>query len=307
MIFLFGNPTKNTGKFHRVVFGAERNRWSARTVDSRQSALTNQRQIAEWIEDYGEDSDFVRVRVRGLPPNASDLQYIDAPQVAAAQKRETDPLPNDPLVVGMDVARGGSDASEIRFRRGNDARSIPPIRISGEESRDSMRVAAKLADVLNRTYGGIRPTVAFVDSGMGRAIVDRCRQLGYRNVIEINFGGKPPDSHYANRRSYMWSRMRDWLEHGAIDHSPQLEIDLTAPQYHHNRRDQLVLESKDDMKQRGLDSPDSADALALTFAEAVDPLKGPDQPARDPYDDDEDDCAGRGSSLFPSRQGAWMR
>ena len=68
MIFLFGNPTQNSGKFHRVVFGAERDRWNSRTIDSRQSSLTNKQQIAEWIEDYGEDSDFVRVRVRGLDP-----------------------------------------------------------------------------------------------------------------------------------------------------------------------------------------------------------------------------------------------
>jgi hypothetical protein len=166
MIFLFANPTKNSGKFYRAVFGDERNRWNSRTIDSRQCTLTNQQQIAEWIEDYGEDSDFVRVRVRGLPPNASDLQYIDSARVAAAQKRKPDYLPNDPLIVGMDVARGGNDATEICFRRGNDARSIPPIRISGEQSRDSMRLAAKLAEVLNTTYAGIKPTKAFVDAAM---------------------------------------------------------------------------------------------------------------------------------------------
>ena len=286
MIFLFGNPTQNSGKFHRVVFGAERGRWNSRTIDSRQSSLTNKQQIAEWIEDFGENSDFVRVRVRGLAPNASDLQYIDSALVAAAQKRQADYLPNDALIVGMDVARGGSDATEIRFRRSLDARSIPPIRISGEESRDTMQLAARLVEVLNTSYDGIKPTVAFVDAGMGGAIVDRCHQLGYLNAIEVNFGDKSPDSHYANMRSYMWSHMRDWLERGAIDNSPQLEIDLTGPQYHHNRYDQLVLESKDNMKQRGLGSPDGGDALALTFAAPIDPL--PDC-SGGPNDDEEDD------------------
>jgi hypothetical protein len=167
-------------------------RWNSRTIDSRQCSLTNQQQIAEWIEDYGEDSDFVRVRVRGLPPNASDLQYIDSARVAPAQKRKPDYLPRDPLIVGIDVARSGSDATEIRFRRGNDARSIPPIRIQGEQSRDSMQLAAKLVQVLSNKYDGIQPTIAFVDAGMGGAIVDRCRQLGFENVVEVNFGGKTP-------------------------------------------------------------------------------------------------------------------
>jgi hypothetical protein len=100
--------------------------------------------------------------------------------------------------------RGGNDATEVRFRRGNDARSIPAIRISGEKSRDTMQLAANLVDVLNTTYAGIQPTM------VGGAIVDRCRQLGYRNVVEVNFGGKPPDDHYANNRSYMWSCLPDW-------------------------------------------------------------------------------------------------
>jgi hypothetical protein len=139
--------------------------------------------------------------------------------------------------------------------------------------------------------------------GMGGAIVDRCKQLGYRNVVEINFAGKPSDPHYANMRSYMWSRMRDWLELGAIDNSEQLEMDLTGPQYYHDRHDKLLLESKEEMKARGLDSPDSGDALALTFAQPVDPL--PD--AHSPRDyDEEEEFSGCGNG-YQARQGAWMR
>jgi hypothetical protein len=77
MVFRFGNPTRNTGDFHRVCFGSGRDRWRPTVVDARDSAFTNKAQIAEWIEEYGEDSDFVRVRVRGLPPRASELQFID--------------------------------------------------------------------------------------------------------------------------------------------------------------------------------------------------------------------------------------
>ncbi len=140
MIFLFGNPTRSSGMFHRVCFGSARNRWDSVTIDARYSAFTNKAQIAEWAEDYGEDSDFFRVRVRGLPPAASDLQFIDTKVVFEAQQRAAETLPDDTLVCGLDVARGGGDRSVFRFRRGSDARSVPPIRISGEETRDSMRL-----------------------------------------------------------------------------------------------------------------------------------------------------------------------
>ncbi len=295
MIFLFGNPTRSNGKFHRVCFGAERNRWNHRSIDSRTSALTNKDQISEWIEDYGEDSDFVRVRVRGLPPNASDLQFIENSRVYEAQRRPAIQLPDDPLIVGVDVARGGADRTVIRFRSGTDARSIPPIRLTGEESRDTMRVVSVLAQVLSTEYGGRKPTMTFVDSGMGGPVVDRLHQLGFRNVVEVQFGAKPPDFHYANHRAWMWSQMKDWLTHGAIDPDPRLETDLTGPGYHHDKQDRVVLESKEDMKKRGLDSPDDGDALALTFAEPVKPVKKQDGP-----------LVPIGGGFFGGGEGGWM-
>ncbi len=282
MIFLFGNPTRSTGSFHQACFGAQRNRWHIAVVDSRTSKLTNKSLIAEWLQDYGEDSDFFRVRVRGLPPAASDLQYIDSARVMAAQRREGQPLVDEPLVCGLDVARGGGDDCVFRFRRGMDAASIPPIRIPGEQARDSMRLVSLAADVLTREYDGRRVTTMFVDgTGIGGPIVDRLRQLGHRHVLEVQFGGESPDPKFANMRAYMWGRLRDWLLHGKIDTHPRLEQDLTGPGYGHDKRDRLVLEAKDHMKARGVDSPDDGDALALTFAMAVTPaLGGAAQPYR---------------------------
>jgi len=170
------------------------------------------------------------------------------------------------------VARGGADTNVIWFRRGADAKSIPPIRIAGEETRDSMRLVTKLTDVLNSTFDGIKPAIAFVDAtGIGGPIVDRCKQLGYDNVVEVQFGAKAPDYRLANMRAFMWRQMREWLTKGAIPSDAQLEADLAGPQYQHDRHDRLVLESKDEMKSRGLSSPDSADALALTFAQPIGP------------------------------------
>lgn len=276
MEFIFGNPTRSNGSFHQACFGSMRHRWQPVIVDSRTSRFTNKAQIAEWIQDYGEDSDFVRVRVRGLPPSASDLQYISTQLVREAQTRVPINLGDEPLIAGLDVARGGDDDCVIRFRRGNDGRSIPAIRIPGEQARDSMRLVSVAADVLGRSYGDRSVAMLCVDgTGIGGPICDRLRQLGHLNVQEVQFGAESPRPQLANMRAYMWAEMRDWLKRGAIDSTPRLETDLTGPGYKHDRQDRVVLESKEDMKKRGLDSPDDGDALALTFAykPSLKPLK----------------------------------
>lgn len=279
MIFLFGNPTRTSGKFHRVVFGSERDRWHQVIVDSRDSRFTNKEQIEEWKADYGEDSDFFRVRVRGLPPRASDLQYIASDTVYGAQKRQVVVLPDEPLVCGLDVARGGADSCVFRFRRGLDARAIPPIRVPGEKARDSMLLVTMATDILGRTYDGKKIAMLFVDgTGIGGPITDRLKQLGHRNVTEVQFGGEPPDPKFLNMRSFMWGKLRDWLPRGAIDPDPRLEQDLTGPGYRHDKSDRLVLESKESMKARGVGSPDDGDALALTFAAVVRGKEGIQRP-----------------------------
>jgi hypothetical protein len=267
MIFLLGNPTRNSGKFHRACFGSERNRWMNQSIDSRNSKFTNKVQIQEWIDDYGEDSDFVRVRVRGLPPRAGDLQFIGSDLVYEAQKREVMTLPDDPLVMGIDYARGGNDKTVIRFRKGLDGRSIKPIKIAGEKSRDSMLVATRIADLIVQH----KPAAVFGDAtggSIGGPINDRLRQLGHQ-VIDVQYGGQSPDSHYANMRSYMWAKCRDWLSRGAIDADRELEQDLVSPGSKHDKHDRVLLESKEDMKKRGIDSPDDADSLCSTFAAPV--------------------------------------
>ena len=273
MVFLFGNPTRNSGKFHRVCFGSERGRWTTTTVDSRRSRFTNKQTIAELVADNGEDSDIVRVRVRGLAPSASDLQYVDSTRVYAAQQRPVVSFSDDPLIVGLDIARGGDDLTVFRFRRGMDARSIPPVVLTGEESRDSMRVATVAATILGSTYGGRKVDAMFGDgTGVGGPILNRIQQLGHKNCHEINFASKCPDErHYANMRVWMWYKMREWLPLGAIDKTTDLETDLCAPGYKHDKQDRLLLESKEEMKKRGVASPNHGDALALTFAAPVGP------------------------------------
>jgi hypothetical protein len=270
MIFLFGNCTRTVGHFHRACFGAERKLWSPTVVDSRTSRFTNKDQIEEWIELYGEDSDFVRVRVRGIPPRASDAQFIDQDRVNEAQKRKVEVLSDEPLVAGCDMAWGGSDDNVVRFRRGADGRSIKPIRVKGEFTRDPQVMVTRLADILQKEYDGHRVHTLFLDSaGIAGPVGARLRALGHRNVQDINFGADSPDEKARYMRDYMWARMKDWLLIGAIDESPDLEADLLGPGVRPDRQQRVWLESKEDMKKRGVDSPDDGDALALTFAAPI--------------------------------------
>lgn len=265
-----GNPLRRSGKFFDISYGRDRKEWKMRPISAEDSEFANKKQIAKWALTKGVDSDFYRVRVKGLPPKADDLQFIDGDRVRAAMDRPAVFLPDDPLVCGVDVARGGLDDNCIRFRRGNDARSIKPIRIPGSATKDSSKLWNKLSQLLDEGVGGVPIAAMFVDgTGIGGPIVNRLQELGHVNVYEIGFGDESPDSHYANMRAYMWGRMRDWLLRGSIDDDDQLEVDLTGPGFHHDKSDRYVLESKEEMKARELDSPDDGDALALTFAMRV--------------------------------------
>ena len=130
-IFMFGNPTQSRGRFYEACFGRMRHRWHPVVVDARDSRFTNKDQIAEWLEDWGDDSDFFRVRVKGLPPRASDAQFIDQDRIAAAQQRKVEVLPDEPLVAGVDFAwgRDGFECRQVSLRSGR--AQHPPCPRSG--------------------------------------------------------------------------------------------------------------------------------------------------------------------------------
>jgi hypothetical protein len=276
--FKFGNPTLNSGDFFDCTHGDQRHRWKSFIIDSREVEGTNKQEIAEWEQDYGEDSDFFRVRVRGLPPRAASGQYIDQERIQQAQTRTARSLPDDPLVAGVDFAWGGSDHNVVRFRKGLDARSIPPIKVEGKVTRDPAVMVGRLADVLNKTYNGEKLAMLFFDSaGIAAPVEARLRALGHKNIMVVNFGADSPDPKAAYFRDFMWMKMHDWLEHGAIDKDPALASDLAKPLLVSDKLNRIKLEPKDVMFKRlakmGITSgsPDDGDALALTFAHKVMP------------------------------------
>ena len=269
---VFGNPTKNSGRF-RELFGKFKHRWVHKQIDSRTVEGTNKEYIQQQIEDYGEDSDFVRVRIKGEFPRAGSTQFIPSDIVDAARRREPAANLYDPLILGVDVARFGDDATVICLRRGRDAKSVPWIKLRG---KDTMAVAAKVAEM----YQQYRPDAVFIDGGgVGGGVIDRLVQLKVP-VMEVQFGGGADRDQisqegaikYANKRAEMWGNMRDWLRGGAIPDEADLCDQMTGLEYGYVLRegvDKILLESKKDMKKRGLSSPDEADALALTFAYPV--------------------------------------
>lgn len=261
--FAFGNPTRNTGRF-RAVWGKFRELWFRLKVDSRTVRITNKPLVAQWQKTYGEDSDFFKVRVRGEFPSAGDKQLIPMASIEESQQREI-PAGNDaPLILGVDVARFGTAKSVARFRQGRDARSIPAKHWRG---LDNMQLAYRIAELIDE----YNPDAVNIDAGNGSGVIDRLRELKYK-VNEIWFASKKTNRRDAyNLRSSMWLDMRDWLPTGCISDDADLKDDLSGPEYGFagNDGDQILLESKEKMVDRGLNSPDEGDALALTFAVRV--------------------------------------
>lgn len=279
----FGNPTRNTGRF-RECFGRFGHRWSHKQIDSRTVEGTNKEQLGKLVADYGEDHDIVRVRVKGQFPRTGSMQFISSEHVSkAATCADVSPTLYDPIVMGVDVARFGDDESVITIRRGYNCRMYPATHLRGV---DTMQLAGKAASLATE----YNVDVIFVDgTGIGAGVVDRLRQIGL-NVIEVNNGetatrADVEGEHVKDRAAEQWALMRSWLKRGGcIPNDPELMGQLEGREYGYDADNAIKLERKDDMKKRGLSSPDRADSLALTFAMQVPPRKevkgyGPAKPA----------------------------
>lgn len=273
--FAFGNPTKKTGKFARIMEGREPG-WITIRIDSRDCPFTNKVLIQQWIDNYGIDSDFVKVRVLGLPPSVSYDQFISADLVKAAQSltRVASYVNTDALVAGCDLSWGGEDKCCVRFRRGLDARMIAPIYISGEETRDPNTMVQVLAKVLSTQYHGRYVDMLFIDSaGICGPVVRRLREMGFENIIEVNFGAHSSDPKYKLMRSYMIGMVKEALPQLALDNSADLADDMTALEYSFTSKTEILICPKEQLRKpepEGLGrSTDDLDALALTYAMPV--------------------------------------
>lgn len=266
---VFGNPTRNKGRFRDCFAGGQfAHRWKSAEIDSRSVPISNKTQLQRWIDDYGEDSDFVRVRVRGVFPRIDAESFIPFSLATEAVDREILPQ-GGAVVLGVDVGRFGDDPSVIYPRCGRDGRSRE---IEIYYGMDTMTLAGKVSAAFLR-HGA---TIAMVDGGgVGGGVVDRLRQLQIP-VIDVDFGSKADGFSnngvkYANKRAEIWGELRDWLVNGSIPKMPTgenitLVDELTGPTHMLNKKEEIQLESKREMRAHGTPSPNVADALACTFA-----------------------------------------
>jgi len=193
---------------------------------------------------------------------AGDDQLISLSMVEDASRRVlTEHQYNfAPVILGVDVARYGDDSCVIYRRQG--LGSFAPLKWNGI---DNMTFAGHVANQINLH----NPDAVFIDAGHGQGVIDRLRQLNYQ-VIEVHFGGSAAKAMYKNKRAEMWYSMAEWLKGGGvIPNDMQLKQDLATPTYSYDASNKIQLESKDQIKARGMPSPDIGDALALTFAHPV--------------------------------------
>ena len=253
----FSNPRRNTGYFYEA-FNSKRDFWLGKQVDARTVEGTDKQVYEQIIAEYGSDSYQAHVEVYGSFPSASDDQFIGSRLVDDAMAREKYKDLSAPIVVGVDPARFGADSTVIAVRQGRDIVAIK--RYKGD---DTMTVVGHVIDVIEEYV----PALVVIDEGgLGAGIVDRLKEQRYK-IKGVNFGNKSRNPiMYGNMRAQMWGEMREWLKSASIPKDKFLKTDLISPMMKPDSRGTIFLESKKDMKSRGLASPDAADAIAVTFA-----------------------------------------
>lgn len=282
-----GNPTKNHGRF-KECWERFRDQWHTYQVDSREVSFTNKAKIEKAIALWGEDSDYVKVRYLGEFPDAASSQLIPIETIRVARTIDVQTFHYEPLIMSLDVARYGSNETVLGFRRGRDARTIPVERWRGHSVIETgNRAAARIAQH--------KPDAVFIDEGgVGGGVVDYVRSLGH-TCIGVNFGSKaatrPGGMLVGNKRAEMYCALLEWMRRGgAIEDSDDLEEQLVAIEYYFNKKEEIMLLSKEDMEDEGFESPDWADQLALTFAFPVTQRRwrgnGSIKVEYDPYSDD---------------------
>lgn len=257
----FGNPTRNTGRF-RECFRKFKHRWRTKQIDSRTVEGTNKEQIKKWEEDMGEDSDFFKIRVRGIFPSASETQFIPTGLTDAAMKRTVTAaeVAHAPVIIGVDPAYSGADDAVIYMRQGLYCKCL----WTGSKTTDDILMAKRVADFEDRHQAD----AVHIDFGYGTGIYSVGMSWG-RDWQLVKFGGASTDPQMLNKRGEMYNSVKAWLKIGGALDDQETADDLSTAEYKVRLDGKILLESKDDIKKRIGRSPGKGDALALTFAYPV--------------------------------------
>ncbi len=271
-LLMCGNPTKNSGVFHDAFFKDRSLYWTKKV-----SCLDSPRVTPEYAErlkqKYHEDSDVYRVRALGEFPKAEPDTFISLDIVEAAAMRDIEP--DGPLQLGVDVARFGDDETVLAAGIG-----LKLVYLKAYSKQDTMATAGNviaLAKDLMKEYGKPQCTIKIDDDGVGGGVTDRLREIVkeeklYIDIVDCHNGGVPEDrEHYENWGTEAWAHLRDLLQNEQIElvNDEDLIGQLSTRKYRITSKGKIVLESKEDMKKRGLHSPDRADAVVLAYAAAA--------------------------------------
>ena len=260
---LLGNPTKSSGFFFDT-HNRLKDEWWTRRVSCYDSRRVSKDYIVDMASRYGEESNAFRIRVLGEFPKTDDDTLIGFDLVDSAFHRDVSASEDAPIVWGLDVARFGTDATALAKRKGNAVNEIRKWK-----NLDLMQTTGAVVAEYEAVKLEDRPIEILVDSiGLGAGVVDRLRELGLP-ARGINVAESPAmGTIYVNLRAELWGKMKAWLEKRdcKLPKDDSLLAELVAPRYTFNSSGKMKLESKDEMRKRGIGSPDMADALALTFA-----------------------------------------
>lgn len=219
------------------------------------------------MENSAGGSDGIKAFMQEYPCNSveafqmsGDDSFIDPAVVMRARNSKCEDY--GPLLVGVDPARFGSDRTSIIRRRTRKAYGLQSF-----QKKDTMEVTG----IVHRIIVEENPTKVFIDiGGLGAGIYDRLLELGHKDVVVgVNSGATPLDQKkYVNKRAEMWDTMKDCIidQPFELPDSDSLHSDLCNIRYRYDSKSRMLMEKKEDMKKRGIRSPDEADALALTFA-----------------------------------------
>ena len=281
LLLLIGNPTTVTGAFRRAFY-EERHLYHTITISALDSpnvqqgktvipGLTSARWVEERRETWGEDNPIYRARVLGEFPDQAEDTLIGLSDIEEAAKRWAASHDGDTgadqgadeVVLAVDVARFGSDRSVILRRQGNRVMEVRTFR-----NMDTMQLAGWVAAAIRETS----PERVCVDEiGVGAGVVDRLKEQGFP-IKGINVARRASqDTIFANVRAEGYWRLKELFASGqiAIPNDQQLMGELAALRYSYDSQGRVLMESKDAMRQRGLPSPDKADALMLAFLESA--------------------------------------
>lgn len=270
IIILIGNPTRTSGQFYKTHTSLSYDWWT-KQVRCQDSSRVSQSYIDSIVATYGVDSNQYLVRVEGEFPKFEGDTVVPRDFVESAIDRDIEYDPNETEIVwGLDPGRGGDPTG---FISRND---YELLEAEMWNEADTMRVVGRLAVKWQKTPKNRRPKKVFVDSiGMGGPIADRLRELDdfCEEVIDVNVAEVASVAdNYNKLRDELWYAIREWFESrrvkisGNLRYLERLTHEITAPLDVPMTNGKLKVESKQDMKSRGLPSPNLADALGVTFA-----------------------------------------